>query len=147
MRNNKFIWAVLAAAVTFTLLGWVTYDLLLKSFYDSNSGLPAEIHSQVFKADDQMNMGAMIVSNLAGALLLTTILMWGNFTSAMSGAKAAAIICLLMGLSIDFGFLSFSNLFTMKLAFGDIIANTLMGTITGAVIGMVLGKGTSPVTA
>ena len=143
MKNNKSLLAMLAAFVVMMLIGWLTYGMLLKDFYHDNAGLTGDLYTQVFKADDQMNWGFGIVSNLAASLMLTTILVWGGFTTTASGAKAAAIIGFLLAMSVDFGFMSFTNLFTLKGSIVDVLANTIMCSITGAVVGMVLGKGNS----
>ena len=143
MKNNKSLLAMLAAFVVMMLLGWVSYGMLLKDFYHDNAGLTGDLYAQVFKADDQMNWGFGIVSTLAASLMLTTVLVWGNFTSAADGAKAAAILYLLLAISVDFGFMSFTNLFTMKGSLVDVVSNTITGAITGAVVGWVLGKGSS----
>ena len=147
MKNSKFLLATLAAFVVFMVVGWLMYAVLLKDFYHANAGLQGDLYSQVFKEDTQMDWGMGIVSNLAAALMLTTILSWGGFTSAAAGARAAAIIGLLLAMSVDFGFMSFTNLFTMKGTMVDILVNTLMCSITGAVTGMVLGRGAATATA
>jgi hypothetical protein len=150
MKNSKFLLATLVAFVVFFVVGWAVYDLLLKDFYQANSGLQGDLYHQVFKDQSQMtskDMGTAVISNLAGALMLTTILMWGGFTSAAAGARAAAIIGLLMAMSIDFGFMSFTNMFTMKGSLIDILVNTIMCSISGACAGMVLGRRTTSTAA
>jgi hypothetical protein len=147
MKNNKFLLAALAGTVTFFLLGWVVWGMLLKSFMEANSGIPAEIASQVWKTEDQMNFGAMIVAHLAMGLLYTTVLMWAGANSASSGMKAAAIVGVLIAIMWDFLFLGMSNLMTMPGILVDVVASAIVAAIGGAVIGMVLAKGTSTATA
>ena len=139
--------AIVTSVVSF-VLGFLMYGLALDSFMRANSGLSPEIYSQVFKPMDQMNWLAMILSILTSGFLITIILMWGNITTAGGGAKAGAIIGVLMSASYDFGFLSYSNMHTMASASVDIIAGTVMCAIMGAVAGWMLGRGaTAPATA
>jgi hypothetical protein len=147
MKNNKFILAALTGTVTFFLLGWLVWGTLLKSFMEANSGIPAEVATQVWKSDDQMNFGAMIIAHIAMGLLYTLVLMWAGANSTASGMKTGAIVGLLMAIMWDFLFLGMSNLMTMPAALVDIVASTIVGAIGGAAIGMVLAKGTSTAAA
>jgi hypothetical protein len=147
MKNNKFFLAAILGALTFFLLGWIVWGMLLKSFMDSQSGLSPDVMAQVMKTEDQFNWAAMVVSNLAMALLLATILVWGGFTSTSAGMRAGAIVGLLTAMMFDFLFVGMSNLMTTTGAVVDIIASTVVWAIGGAVIGMILAKGTSTATA
>jgi hypothetical protein len=147
MKNSKFLVAVIVVLIGMFAVGALNYGFLLKDFYRTHTGISEDIYGQVFKADDQMNWGAAILSNLASALMLTTVLVWGGFTSTASGARAGAILCLLMGIAVDFGFISFTNVFTVTGAIVDVIVNAVMGAIVGALGGMVLAKGIKTATA
>lgn len=143
MKNNKFWLAGIIGTVVYFLLGWLIYGLLLMKYMEAHSGLTAELHAQVFKPDTQMNWAAIIISNLLWGYLVALVLMWGNFNSLGGGAKAGFIIGLLICASIDLSYFSMSNLFTTESMIADIVAGAVMTAIGGAVIGMILGKGTT----
>ena len=143
MKNSKFLVAALVVFVVSMVLSFLNYGLLLKDFYRANAGIADDIYPQVFRAEDQMNWGAGILSGIASTLLLTSILVWGNFNSTAAGARAGAIVCILVGMTIDFGMMSFLNIFTVTGGVVDIAVNGVIGAIAGACGGMVLGKGTS----
>jgi hypothetical protein len=147
MKNNKFFLASIVGAVTFFLLGWIVWGMLLKNFMAANSGLPADVMAQVNLPEDQFNWLAMVVSNLAMGLLLATILMWGGFTSTAAGMRAGAIVGLLIAIMWDFLFLGMTRLMTMQFALVDILASAVVWAIGGAVVGMILAKGTSTASA
>lgn len=85
---------------------------------------------------------AMILATFAFGFLLSLIFSWSNTTGMMKGVKVAGILGFLYSISVDLtlygtstGFISFSPVFV------NIIANTIMWVIAGAVVGWVMGLG------
>ena len=143
MKNNKYWLAGIVGGVAIFLLGYLVYGIVLMKYMDEHSGLAADVISKVRKPMEQMNWGAMVVSNMATGFLIATVLSWANFTSAGSGAKGGFIVGLLMTLGFDLVVFSTTNMHTVESLVADILGFVVMTTITGAIVGMILGKGTS----
>ena len=147
MKNSKFLLALIVVFVAMMAVGFLQYGLLMKDFYKDNAGISGDLYTQVFRSMEQMDWTTGILSTVAAALLLTTVLVWGGFTSTAAGAKAGAVVCMLVGIIVDFGLMSYTHLGTMKVGLVDIVVNIAVGAIVGALGGMVLSKGTSMATA
>ena len=136
MKTNKILLGGIAGGVSFFLLGWLIYGVLLMNFTMAN------YNQCSMRPMEEMVWWAMILSNLAFGFLLSLICSWSNTTRLIDGAKVGAIIGLLLALSIDLSFYSMSTMFSnLKAIFVDIIAYTVMTAIVGAVVGWVLGMG------
>lgn len=134
METNKILLGGLAGGVAFFLLGWVIYGILLMDYtmasYNQCNSRPME----------DMVWWAMILSNLTSGLLLALIFNWSNTTGILAGAKVAAIIGLLLAISIDLSFYAMTTTFLKPGAIlVDIVAYTVMSAIAGAVIAWVMG--------
>ena len=145
MKNKNYFLASIVGGITFFLLGWLIYGVVLMDFMSSNSGLSAEVFAQFNRTEAEFIWWALILANVASGFLLATILSWGQMTSAAGGAKAGAIVGFLIAISFDLLFYSMTNIFTTSSLFVDIIASTVMTTIGSAVIGWLLGRGTTKV--
>ena len=88
-----------------------------------------------------MEMWAMILSNLAYAALLAYIfLQWANISTFATGAKAGAIIGLLVVIYFDLITYSMMDISTITGMIVDIIVFTVLSAVIGGVVGLVLGK-------
>lgn len=134
MQKNRFIISALAGGVSLFILGFLIYGTFLMDFMNANTGVDSDVLAKVYKPMEQMNWSYMIISNLAAGLMLACIMQWANASSFMAGLRMAGLIGLLMGISMDFSFLSFSNLHTMKSSIADIIGGTVLYAISGGVI-------------
>jgi len=134
MKTNKILLGGLAGGVALFLLGWVIYGMLLMDYSTAN-------YNQCMNRPMQgMVWWAMIVSNLALGFLLATIFSWSNTTGLMAGAKAAGIIGLLLGVSLDLGFYSMTTMYSsLTVIFVDVVAYIVYLAIAGAVIAWVMG--------
>lgn len=134
MKTNKILLGGLAGGVALFLLGWVIYGMLLMDYTTANYNQCASRPMQ------EMIWWAMILSNLALGFLLATIFSWSNTTGLMAGAKAAGIIGLLLGVSMDLGFYSMTTMYSsLTVIFVDVIAYIVYLAIAGAVIAWVMG--------
>ena len=93
-----------------------------------------------------------IVAFLLGWLLYGVLLMdfmasnagsATNIKTLATGAKAGALIGLLIGISYDFLNYGMTNLMNMTGAVADILMSAVMGAVTGAVVAWWLGRGTA----
>jgi hypothetical protein len=136
MKTNKILLGGLAGGVTFFLLGWLVYGILLMNFTQAN------FNQCSMRPIEEMIWWSLILSNLAYGLLLSVICNWSNATKFMDGARIGGIIGLLMGLSIDLSFYSMSTMYSNFTAIMvDVIVSTVMTAIVGGVVAWILGMG------
>lgn len=126
MKTNKILLGGITAAVTFFLLGWLIYGILLMDFMQSNSD------QSMMKAEEDMVWWAMILSNLASGFLIAFVLSWADVKNCTNGAKYGAIIGLLMAFAVDLSFYSMSNMFY---SFTPVIVDTLVSGVLWAIAG------------
>ena len=136
MTTNKILLGGLAGAVTLFILKWIVYGVLLIDWITAN------LNPCIMRPMDDYIIWAMILATFAFGFLLSLIFSWSNTTGMAKGAKVAGIIGLLYSISVDltvYGtstrFISFSPVFV------NIIVNTIMWVIAGAVVGWVMGLG------
>jgi hypothetical protein len=136
MKTNKILFGGIAGGVSFFLLGWLVYGILLMNFTKAN------YNQCSMRPMEEMIWWAMILSNLAFGFLLSVVCGWSNTTRFIDGAKMGAVLGLLLGLSIDLSFYSMSTMYSNLTAIlVDIIAYTFMTAVAGAVVAWVMGMG------
>lgn len=97
--------------------------------------------ASVFPEDPNMNMAFITLGCLTfGYLLAYVLINWANITNPMSGAKAGAVLSLMIGLHANFFYHSNDVAPDMQLMGLDILLTVFCGAIVGAVIAMVNGK-------
>lgn len=128
--------AAVAGGVTQFILGFIIYGLLLEERV-----MKPNINVFPGLMKDMPDFAPLILANLITGLLFAYILdTWAQVRTFGGGAKAGAIIAFLQTLSFQLMFMSFMNLHKNYIpSVVDIIAATVMGAITGGVIGVVLG--------
>jgi hypothetical protein len=136
MKTNKILLGGIAGGVTFFLLGWVVYGMLLRDYMTTNYNQCA------MRPMQDMIWWAMIVSNLAFGFLLSMVFSWSNTIGMMAGAKVAGIMGLLLSISMDLsGYAMSIVVSSLTVVFVDIITYTVMSAICGVVVGLVMGMG------
>ena len=133
MNQTKLIVGTFVGSIAHFLGGWVIFGMLLMKTMESN------MVAGVSKTEP--NLLGIFVSGLVYSFLLTFIFeRWANIRTLQSGAVAGAIITGLAALSFDIGLFSMANWFTsFSGVVVDVIANTVLGAVTGATIGWFLG--------
>ncbi len=135
MKTNKILLGGIAGGVSFFLLGWLIYGILLIDYTTANYNQCAARPMQ------DMIWWAIILSNLSSGFLLSLVFSWSNTSGLMTGAKVAGIIGFLYALAVDLSVYSMSTAFSnLSALLVDIIAYTVMSAIAGVVIGLVMGK-------
>ena len=132
--TKKILLATLGGAVVLFLLGGLIYGLLLADM------LAGMMEAGKACMNDPISMPWIIVANIVQALLLAMVLDKFGISTVQSGAIAAAWITLLIGVMFDSWMFAQFNFMTTNMMVIDVIANTLMGALAGAVIGWILGK-------
>lgn len=134
MNTNKILLGGLAGSVTFFVLKWVVYGVLLIDYITAN------FNPCVLRPMQDYIIWALILATLAFGFLISMIFSWSNTTGLMKGAKIAGIIGLLYSISIDFALFGTSTRFSnLTAVFVSVIANTVMCAIVGLVVGWVMG--------
>ncbi len=136
MNTNKIVLSGIAGGVTYFLLGWLVYGIILSDFMAANG------NQCIMKPMEEMIWWSMIVSNIAGGLMLALILSWSNNVGVVSGIQKGAIIGLLLGIAVNFSFYSMSTLYlNLAAVVVDVVATTFVMAIIAAVVAAVLGSG------
>jgi hypothetical protein len=134
MKTKKILLGGIAGGVTFFLLGWLVYGILLMNYTTANYNQCA------MRPMEEMIWMAMIISNLAFGFLLSVIFNWSNTTGILSGLKVAGITGLLICVSLDFSLYSMSSMFSgIPALLVDIVVYTIMSALTGVVVAWVMG--------
>jgi hypothetical protein len=136
--NMKVLVAALAGAVAAFLLGWVIFGMALTGYYEANMNH----YEGLMKGEGEMNLVVMFISNLMFSLFLAYAANRMGVSDLMGGLVAGAIMGFLIYLSVNLSFLSMTNMFANNTAVVvDALANAVWAGGTGAVIGLVLGRG------
>lgn len=138
MNTTKFIVGTLVGGIAFFFLGFLIYGIALEGFFMEHAGPVTGLH----KTMEEMQWWALIVGNLAsGALLSYIFLKWANIKTFGGGASAGAVVGFFVTLSYDMVALGTTNMMDLTAALTDVIAGTVMTSIGGGIIGLVLGMG------
>ena len=136
MKTNKILIGTLAGGITYFLLGWIIYGIVMKDYMATN------FTNCMTKPEADMIWWALILSNFMWAMAYAVIIGWSNLASAAGGLKVGLIVGLLIMISYDLSFYSMTNMFSnINLMLIDILMGTTMSTIGGAVIGAAMGMG------
>ena len=137
MNTKKIVVGSLAGGLAYFLLGWVVYGILMKDYCATN------LNQEVIRKPEEMILWAIGVSNIAFAMLLALIFSWSNTSSILNATKMAAIIGLLVSISIDLSFYAMTTMYQSRsIIIVDVIVNTILTAIVGAIVywSMCLGK-------
>ncbi len=136
--NMKVLVAALVGGVVAFLLGWLIWGTLLMGYFEANM-----VHYEgLMKAEGEMNLGLMFLSNLTLSLLMALLFQRMGIKDLMGGAMTGALMGGLFYLSVDLGFLAMMNYFAnLTTVVVDMLANTVWTACIGAVIGLLLGRG------
>ncbi len=138
MDTKKFLIGSLVGGITYFILGYLIYGMLLNSFFSEHSIAP----SGSMKAMADIIWWALVLGNLfMGALLTYIFLKVGSIKSFGSGAGTGAAVGFFLWLSIDLINFGTQNSFTHKALLADVVVGIVMCSITGGIIGAVLGMG------
>ena len=133
MDTTKLLTGTVVGTIVAFACGFLIFGMALESYMAENTASVTE-----------MSFLWLILGHVVLALLYTYIfLRWAGIKTASGGAKAAAVITLLMSLGANLIWLGSSGLFTggITAAIVDAIGATVVWTIAGAAIGWVLGRG------
>lgn len=135
MTSSRFWIATTAGTVVAFLLAFLFYGVLLMDFFTEASGaVPGAMkETPVFWL---LFLGEFVIT-----AFVTLMMVWKGVTNATEGAGVGAIIWLMLGVGFSFVFLGAWNITTPIAATVDTGVGVIRGTISGAVIGWLLGRG------
>ncbi len=135
--NKNFLTATIVGAVVLFVTGYLIFELALGGFYEANQGSATGVMRE------SPRWSWFIVSIVAWAAMLALALGWSGAEDPATGFRVAAVVGLLVALSFDFAQFAWTNLMTLTLAVVDPIMVALHAGIAGAVMGMVMGRGSN----
>lgn len=128
MKTKNFLVSGLVGGVVAFFLGWLIWGILFKDFFPQ----PEESTN---------NMAMIFLGSLSYGLLLSYIFVkWAQVSTASGGAKAGAVLGLLLALYFDFFQLAMNPEATYQMMALDVVISIVFGAIIGAIIGAVNGK-------
>ncbi len=128
MKTKNFLVAGLSGGIADFLLGWLFYGIIFKDVFPQ----PEE------------STNAMLFIFLGcitfGLFLAYIYTKWAQITTAVTGAKAGAILGLMTALYYNFFGMALNSEATLQMAALDVGIGIVMTAIIGAIIGAVNGK-------
>ncbi|MBP7415815.1 MAG: hypothetical protein WBC19_14105 [Pyrinomonadaceae bacterium] len=133
---TRLLAAAVAGGVTFFVLGFVIYGLILE-----NAVMKPNMNTYAGLMNEVPVWVPLVLANLVSALLLAYIFeQWAGIRTFVGGMKGGAIVMFLISLSFQLMFLAFMNLHKNYIPpIADVLGSIVMGAIGGGVIGAVLG--------
>jgi hypothetical protein len=122
MKISNFIAGTIAGAIVYFLLGWLAYGILFTEIYPPGGDMLFIFLGCVFSA----------------AILAYVFVKWAHIRTAMSGAKAGAVLGLFYSLSMNL-YMNASVVPNYQNMATDVVISVISAAIAGAVIGIVLG--------
>jgi hypothetical protein len=138
MYSKNYLLAGILGGIVYFFLGWFIYGMLLMNYMEENAGLALGVNRV-----DMLFWSIGLGSLLYGFFLSYIFSCVGQVKTAGSGAKTGAWIGFLVAGAIDFTMYGTTNISTLNAVAVDILAATVMATITGAVVAWVLGAGST----
>lgn len=136
MDTQKIVLSTLAGTVVFFLVGYLIWGMALAGFHQENGpvieGLVKNPPNLIFIA------AAMLVTALLYSIIFNR---WAGISTFATGAKAGALIAILMGLGSDLLNMGGTNMMSWPIVLSDVAGNLIWGALGGGVIGAVLGRG------
>jgi hypothetical protein len=130
----RFGTAVLAGMLTIAMLGGVLYGVIFAEFFRSNITLA------VMKTPPSL---AWVGLSHVPFGILALVVRWRGVLTAGGGAVTGGTLGFLMAASYDLSQYGTTNLWTLRLTLIEPVITTIMVAAAGAVVGRVLGGGTS----
>ena len=136
MNSKTFLIGIAGGIVVF-LVGFLIYGILMMDYFSANMG------SYPGLIKEPMDIWAIGLGNIIWGILLAYLLKTSKIESGIQGAIQGALLFFLFSLGSNFVFFGQYNLMPLSLSFVDALCMALMGALSGAVIGWLLGRKSS----
>jgi hypothetical protein len=135
MDVKKFLIGTITGGIVYFLLGFVVYALAFDQFFIAHAGSATGVTKT-----EAMQYWPLFLGNIGHAALLSYIfLKWANVKSFLAGLSAGAAIGFFMTLGHNLIQYDTTNIMDITGALADVIVYTIITSITGGVVGAVLG--------
>ncbi|HOO99008.1 MAG TPA: hypothetical protein PLV06_11595 [Bacteroidales bacterium] len=125
----KILRGTIFGAIVYFFVGWLIYGILLMDFFSADANQCAN------RPEGEMIWWAMILSNLAGSLLLTLILYWKKARGIVDGLITGAIFGALFTTTIDMSFWSMTTIYG---SFTPVVAEIAVSAAIYGLMGLVI---------
>lgn len=134
MDIKKLAVGGIVGGILFFLLGWLFYGMLLVDFMKNHPGVVSGYEKA---APDWLYL---VIGNLISGLLMAYIFVKAHVNTLAGGLITGAVVGFLMIASFDCMMYATTSLVSKKMIMADVLASTAMSAVTGAIVGMLLGK-------
>lgn len=134
MEANKLVTGAVVGTLAQALFGYLIFDLLFAGFYAANMTVSADLMRETSL------LWPMLLGNLALAVLVTLAVLQTGSISLLGGFKVGAIVGFLVWFGVHFNMYSMMVLGNVIVIIVDPFLEAVRTGITGAVIGLVLGR-------
>lgn len=136
MDTKKFTIGTLVGGIAFFLLGYLFYGVALAGFMKDHANPSAPMRAMA-----DIIWWALILGNLAGAALITwVILKMGNVNSFGGGSRVGLVLGFYVGLARNLITYGTANTMDLTGLLVDVVIGAIMSAIVGGIIAMVLRK-------
>lgn len=132
MNLKKLTLGSLVGGILYFLLGWLVYGLLLKDLFHTYSGKVGHI---IDRPEAEMDWLFLVGGNLAAGILLAWVIQRTASHTLIKGLVTGAVLGFFVSLSVDCMIYATSYVMSKHGVLLDVIAATLIGGLTGAVLG------------
>lgn len=129
MKTKNFLASGLVGGIVYFLLGWLFFGILFVDFFPNQ---PEE---------DTHTLLMILLGCLTYGFFIAYIFgKWAQISTAVAGAKAAAVIAVFISLFYNFFHMAMNSEATYEMFALDTVLTIVSSAITGAVIAMVSSK-------
>lgn len=133
MDIKKLLIGGFAGGITFFLLGWLFYGILLMDFMTANSGASGNV------SRPEPDFMYLLIGNLAIGFLIAYIFIKAGVNSLTAGILTGAVIGLLMAVGYDCMIYATTTTMSKTGMAADVAASTVMMAIAGGIIAILIG--------
>ena len=136
MDSKKFTIGTVVGGIAYFLLGYLFYGLALTGFFKDHTNAAAPM-----KAMADFAWWALILGNLAGAALLTWIILkLGNVSTFSGGARIGVVVGFYAALGRNLIEYATANLMDLTGLLADAVISAILAAIVAGIIAAVIGR-------
>lgn len=134
--NLRILTASFVGAIIMFVSGWIAFIVFLKDYFKASTIQGAML------VIDNPNLVSLFLADLAWSWLFAFVFdRWANKRNFIEGVKGGFLLIAPIIIGLDLQFMAFTKLFEGYVPMIiDAIVVTAMGSLTGGIIGFVLGR-------